>query len=904
MSAFELPRSRVDVERLLSERQWVQRLAQSLVADPNQADDVAQESWLAALRHPPRHDANLRSWLSRLVRNTAAAMRRGDARRSERERSSTQPTVTAGSSEALERAEIVRELVEAVLALEPARREALVLVYFEGLAPNVAADQLGIPHSTFRTHVRRGLAEVREKLERKRGREGWLPALTVLAGRPETHAVGVTLMGTKLVTAGAAVVVIALGLWSWSRSRALQDIASAATTTNTRLSAVETTEGLAPPLATPGGRESRALVSAQKTAKTSTLIVSAKWASSSQPARDVQIMVAWKDESGSYRQRQMRSDEAGRAVFEGLECASVGVSTDRGFEDGTALAPGETTLFEVRIPTDIHVRGRVVGAGDEPVFGASIYIGTRFGNVGFDEPVCTTDGDGRFDLGAISRQRQIYARRDDMGASFGGMPLDSAPETIDILLRMQGVGCELNGSVVDETGTPVGGAEVFATARGNPPGSTNADVRWMRAPGTRVVTDAEGRFRIRGLVEITHALRIRANGFAAHEEVVNLVRDVPTTVRVTLIPGLVVHGVVRDGSGAGVPGAVVVLIEPQAQLTTDSAGAFRFNDAKPGPRRYQVRSKSAGMALGTIDIPHMPSFEWDPVVDRGRVIEGRVVDDAGQPLAQWWVRSEVTTNEIDPKEFELSLLTDATVLRTDVDGRFVLTNCSKFARRLSVSSPEIGVNGLAAVTVEDVAAGTKDLVIRVTRESARTQTIRGRIMDQHGSPLAGARIRLSRKIVMAAVQAVDVKSAYGTGAFTIQGVEPAEYELTVRAEGLCEHVESVTVRDASVELEPIRLTQGGSLVVRLSLEDAALLRAGYANLFARGARELPLVLFGEEARLDNLEPGDWTIASSDYTRSSSDGSKVRVSGPLRPFLVKAGETTYVDYELVKLKYPK
>src|SRR6187402_2362550 len=140
MSAFDLPRSRVDVERLLSERQWVQRLARSLVADPNQADDVAQESWLAALRNPPRHDANLKSWLSRLVRNTAAGLRRGDARRTERERASSQPTVAAGSSDALERAEVVRELVDAVLALDRPRRDALVLVYFEGLAPNVAAD--------------------------------------------------------------------------------------------------------------------------------------------------------------------------------------------------------------------------------------------------------------------------------------------------------------------------------------------------------------------------------------------------------------------------------------------------------------------------------------------------------------------------------------------------------------------------------------------------------------------------------------------------------------------------------------------------------------------------------------------------------------------------------------------
>ena len=63
--------SDADLEKLLAQRGWVRRLAASLVADAGLADDVAQESWLAALRHPPRHAQNLRSWLSTLVRNTA-----------------------------------------------------------------------------------------------------------------------------------------------------------------------------------------------------------------------------------------------------------------------------------------------------------------------------------------------------------------------------------------------------------------------------------------------------------------------------------------------------------------------------------------------------------------------------------------------------------------------------------------------------------------------------------------------------------------------------------------------------------------------------------------------------------------------------------------------------------------
>jgi len=40
------------LDSLLAEREWVRRLARSLVATEADVDDVEQETWLAALRHP------------------------------------------------------------------------------------------------------------------------------------------------------------------------------------------------------------------------------------------------------------------------------------------------------------------------------------------------------------------------------------------------------------------------------------------------------------------------------------------------------------------------------------------------------------------------------------------------------------------------------------------------------------------------------------------------------------------------------------------------------------------------------------------------------------------------------------------------------------------------------------
>jgi DNA-directed RNA polymerase specialized sigma24 family protein len=57
-----------DPEVLLRHTSWVQKLARSMIVDRNEAEDVIQDTWLAALRHPPRNRGNLRSWLAKIRR--------------------------------------------------------------------------------------------------------------------------------------------------------------------------------------------------------------------------------------------------------------------------------------------------------------------------------------------------------------------------------------------------------------------------------------------------------------------------------------------------------------------------------------------------------------------------------------------------------------------------------------------------------------------------------------------------------------------------------------------------------------------------------------------------------------------------------------------------------------------
>ena len=74
--------------------EFVRALARTLVLDGGEADDVSQETWLAALRHPPERERGQRSWLSAVVRRIVSRTRRDARRRQDREHLAARPEAT------------------------------------------------------------------------------------------------------------------------------------------------------------------------------------------------------------------------------------------------------------------------------------------------------------------------------------------------------------------------------------------------------------------------------------------------------------------------------------------------------------------------------------------------------------------------------------------------------------------------------------------------------------------------------------------------------------------------------------------------------------------------------------------------------------------------------------------
>lgn len=167
-------------DELLAHAGWIRTLALSLCRDTWMADDVVQETWLAALRRPPLSDRPLKPWLARVLKNFANERRRQVARRAQHELVDDPVGAEIGAA-AIEESETRAQLVEAVLELREPYRSVVMLRYWGQLEPQAIAQRQGIPSATVRTRLRRGLGELRERLEREAGGDAQTAFLAVAA---------------------------------------------------------------------------------------------------------------------------------------------------------------------------------------------------------------------------------------------------------------------------------------------------------------------------------------------------------------------------------------------------------------------------------------------------------------------------------------------------------------------------------------------------------------------------------------------------------------------------------------------------------------------------------------------------------------------------------------------------
>ena len=680
-----------DLKTLLENTAWVRALARSLVADPHTADDLVQDTLVAAIEHPPAAGgASLKRWLAGVMRNVARQRWRGEARLVARERAVAREEGVPSDEGMLERLDAHQSVVTAVRSLDEPYRSAILMRYFEGLRPREIARRTGTPVRTVHSRLNRALKLLRTRLDSDYGdRRAWLLALVPLA-RPSGGAVGSTLLGvaivnTKLgiVLAGAVLaVLLAASILVW---RAASPTESPGAPVPALVAGLDSPPaGTELPVEVPATRE------AVGTADRPDVEEGTAAAVESRPRGRV-LDVEGRGLPGV----QLRLREIDGPTIPGTEVESGPGGT---FEVPAAEKTGRVELADERYTTILQPRlwstyagaehvivvaprqplaGIVVDASGNPLPDAVVEVDllddfrstfdSNLEGSAFVELMAGCDEAGHFALPTAPRMREAHLVTSHPGGAHGidvrPLPLEPTWD-LEIVLREREEGRLLRGTVLDEDGRPVAGAHVALDSAAVTSGADGGFVLNVREPGERGILWAAAAGRL--------PARLEREGNS------NLApRAWPEPLELYLGgEALTIEGRVLDPDGEPVTNAA---------LWTDDLTHFglAFDEENFGPR-FMVEA----------------------------TVEGLVSGDYEYPSTQ-----------------------------TDTDGRFLLEGLLPRDYRLSVFQDR----SLAWMVTEPIAAGRKSVEIRLPA-AERHPRVAGRVVRPDGQPVGQAAVTLWRDI--------------------------------------------------------------------------------------------------------------------------------------------------------------
>ncbi|MGH9400172.1 MAG: carboxypeptidase regulatory-like domain-containing protein, partial [Thermoanaerobaculia bacterium] len=379
-------------------------------------------------------------------------------------------------------------------------------------------------------------------------------------------------------------------------------------------------------------------------------------------------------------------------------------------------------------------------------------------------------------------------------------PYDAGEDSLDLDILLPETD-RVAGRISDEAGQPLAGARIRAAPD---PNAAEAEA----VPFAQTVSQADGRFVLdsapKGAV-----LRIDLRGFA----VLRLYASRSGSALFgTLKRGGGLEGKVLDPAGQAVAGAIVVAGQIAAQ--TDAQGTYRIAALPAAPVSLVVNAKNDLVARRDgVSIRRGETTRADLKLSQTAVIAGSVVDvRSGKPVAGATLRY---SEAIGPWA-----IPSGRSVRADGQGRFRIAGL--LAREYQVTAQR---RDYVAATIPGVAAviarpNTLRFALR------RSYAIPGRVLDEKGGAVAGARISvlpalMGRRSFLQGVPASQPTTVTAAdGSFRLRGVAPdpavsiearKEAYVTLRRHGLS---------TAEADAKPVTLTLRRGLDARGSVVDA------------------------------------------------------------------------------------
>ena len=746
MSASPAP----DLDLLLAHSAWVRALARRMVGA--EAEDLVQETWLAALAHPRGEPRQHARWLAGVLARLARQTRRGEGRRRVREGQAARAAhgrAEPSVAETFEAAATGRELADLVLALEEPFRAVVLLRYYEDLPPRRIAERLGIPVRTVNSRLTRGVERLRERWRQREtsaggdGRAG-LSALLLLAEprpwlTPAASAgaavvpIGVALMNAKLVL-GAVVLGGGALVW-WLRTDSVQEPRAAVV-------------------------QGAALADERVELEPAPEIEPARLAPGAAPAPIV---------------------------------ARTAIATPPA--EVTPTPPAATRT----------IRGRVLDPEARPL--AGIEVGYRAHGSERELTTVSRAPNGAFEL-EVPRGGGDLRATDPSYVSVMSGRVDARTEVEPLLVIAPRIA--FAGVVLDEPGSPLSGVRVsFQMPRGF---KTRFEAVFdaTECAEWRMLTGEDGRFALDSVAAIAGAeLVAELEGFepwrgaiggdGAEREVLGWNGERELVIELARKHAAVpaVSGRVVDPDGRPVAGAWVSL--GKRSTATDAAGEFRL-ERDDALKAFELRALKAGYRIARLaavadadGAPAWPDYVVLVLGDAPLALAGRIVDGDVKPRAgmRVWLADPtpfgVLADDMTASaEFYLGAAADGDdpgdaywfSRDTEADGRFRLDGLLERDYSLRV----MNTRTLEIVTLGPFAAGEEALELVFT--DGKLGRIDGRLVGRDGRPLAGVSVELLGNTWGGIWNGAGSTQSDAEGRFTFEGVGGETLKLAVRGDDI------------------------------------------------------------------------------------------------------------------------
>jgi hypothetical protein len=443
-------------------------------------------------------------------------------------------------------------------------------------------------------------------------------------------------------------------------------------------------------------------------------------------------------------------------------------------------------------------KGRLVDVAGKPIVGASVapqsFSSLPVGCSNSDEVelfpelskelTTKTDSNGHFILRGVPDDKCITAM---VTAPGFGTPKITWRISETPIIQLQCIGTLVGKAVLPDSPAGVAGVPLWVHLY-----KKSTDEKWCVEHSASIVTDKAGQFICKDVPSGGYSVGVLSTGDVPYHALRdNSPRDFEvavkpgetTTVSVSLHHAIAIRGRVIDKqTETGIPGIRVSAaceIDDRRQYrflsTTDTQGKYTIY-AIPGMVTVGVGGTVSDYVIDPSEVRFQDEVTKDfdcPAVklQHGKTVEGVVVDDHGNPVADAMVYMKRNTRR-----------SDLVSVSTDAAGKFVFRSVS----------PKEPIHVRAR---KEAAASDADTVVKLGEQSAPVQLaiseskslrLHGICVDKQGRPVSNANISVSSEWTISDVHmGITVDSQTDAkGRFQIQGLWPSDrHQLQITAEG-------------------------------------------------------------------------------------------------------------------------